>query len=129
MLLLYMTAQQGVSLLTPQVWSPTVKQDLLCTPAGGKLVIINLQKTPKDRKADLVIHAKCDDIMQQIMTRLELPIPPYKRQDSVVVSHTIKPAKARNSDLVRCSLSVQSVHGPLCALPLVKEVEIAFEVL
>jgi hypothetical protein len=30
--------------------------------AGGKLVIVNLQQTPKDKKASLVIHAKVDQV-------------------------------------------------------------------
>lgn len=96
--------------------------------AGGKLVIINLQRTPKDKKANLVIHAKCDGIMQQLMTRLEIPIPTYIRQDAVVVSHTIAPAKTGCSGAFNCNLSVQSVHGVSCPMPLVKGVDIAFEV-
>ena len=96
--------------------------------AGGKLVIINLQDTPKNKKADLVIHARCDVIMKQLMTRLHMPIPAYVRQDSVVVVQTTKPAKSGSSSSFSCVLSVQSIHGPLCPLPLVKEVEISFEV-
>lgn len=45
---------------------------------GGKLIMCNLQKTPKDEIADLVIHAKCDDVMNLLMSKLKLPIPPFK---------------------------------------------------
>ena len=41
--------------------------------AGGQLVIINLQKTPKDKKAALLIHARCDDVMGGVLRSLGLP--------------------------------------------------------
>ena len=98
--------------------------------AGGKLVIINLQRTPKDKKADVVIHAKCDAILQQVMFRLGIPLPSYTRQDAVCVSHTVKRAKAfqPNAPSFSCTIHVQSVHGPKCPLPLVQQVDINFEV-
>ena len=42
---------------------------------GGNLVICNLQKTPTDHLATLVIHAKCDDIMKLLMQKLQYQIP------------------------------------------------------
>eukprot|EP01135_Chromosphaera_perkinsii_P002656 Nk52_evm24s226 gene=Nk52_evmTU24s226 len=39
---------------------------------GCKLVIVNLQWTPKDRASDLKIHAKCDDVLQKIACHLGL---------------------------------------------------------
>ena len=89
-------------------------------------MIINLQKTPKDKKANLVIHAKCDEIMEQLMTSLLYPIPSYTRQDAVLVSHTLKKSK-RLQELI-CTISVQSVHGPKCPLPLVLCVSMDFQV-
>ena len=38
---------------------------------GGKLVICNLQKTPLDAYATLCIYAKCDDIMEALMKKLD----------------------------------------------------------
>ena len=103
---------------------------MVCS-AGGKLVIINLQKTPKDKKADLVIHAKCDAIMQQVLARLDIPLPPYIRQDAVCVSHTVKKAKSSSDETpsFSCTIHVHSVHGPKCPLPLVQQVDITFEVM
>ena len=37
---------------------------------GGKLVIVNLQKTPLDPYADMVIHGKIDDVMDMLMAEL-----------------------------------------------------------
>lgn len=45
-------------------------------PAGSlplraeKFVIVNMQKTPYDGKADLVVRARVDDVMNDLMTRL-----------------------------------------------------------
>lgn len=39
------------------------------------LVIVNLQKTPLDCRADFVIHAKCDDVMVALCEQLGYKIP------------------------------------------------------
>lgn len=39
---------------------------------GGKVVIVNLQKTPYDHMAALVVHAKIDDFMQLVMDELNI---------------------------------------------------------
>jgi len=44
---------------------------------GGKLVICNLQKTPKDNKAKLRIFAKTDDLMKLVMKNLGIEVPPF----------------------------------------------------
>lgn len=42
---------------------------------GGKLVIVNLQKTPFDEICDLRINAMCDDVMILLMKKLSFDIP------------------------------------------------------
>ena len=93
-------------------------------------MIVNLQKTPKDKKANLVIHAKCDEVMQQLMNRLDISLPSFTRQDAVCVSHAVKQAKLCHNDDHRfsCTIHVQSIHGPKCPLPLVQQVDFGFEV-
>ena len=90
----------------------------------------NLQKTPKDKKANLVIHAKCDDIMSSLMSQLQHPIPSYTRQDAVLVSHSLKKGKQLldGAQKYSCTISVASVHGPKCPMPLIQQVEVQFEV-
>uniref|UniRef100_A0A914WDA6 Regulatory protein SIR2 homolog 7 n=1 Tax=Plectus sambesii TaxID=2011161 RepID=A0A914WDA6_9BILA len=61
-----------------------LKQYAFLWPTGeakkrAKIVIINLQWTPKDRVATLKIHAKCDDVMTKLMQQLGAPIPEYCR--------------------------------------------------
>jgi len=43
----------------------------------GKLVICNLQKTPKDKLAHLRIYSKTDDLMKLVMEKLEITVPPF----------------------------------------------------
>jgi len=45
---------------------------------GGRLVIINLQATPLDSLATLIIHAKCDDVMEMLMQKLSYQIPKWQ---------------------------------------------------
>ena len=50
--------------------TPACNIPLRCLKGGGKLVIVNLQKTPKDKKASMVIHAKADDVMFHAMLHM-----------------------------------------------------------
>jgi mono-ADP-ribosyltransferase sirtuin 6 len=37
---------------------------------GGKYVIVNLQKTPLDEMADMVIHGRIQTVMAKVMEKL-----------------------------------------------------------
>lgn len=107
----------------------------LLTPdccAGGKLVIINLQRTLKDSKAHLVIHERTDHVMQQLAQRLNMPIPDYVRKDSLIVRHELRRPKLCIGDPQRSNshffISVESSHGAKCPLPWVTRVEVDFQV-
>jgi len=54
---------------------------------SGKLVIVNLQATPKDSRASVLIRAKTDIVMLGVARRLGLRVPVYERTDSAVVGH------------------------------------------
>jgi hypothetical protein len=43
------------------------------------------QATPKDRRATLVVHAKCDGVMALMLRHLGVELPPFVRRDAVVV--------------------------------------------
>ena len=45
----------------------------------GKLVIINLQTTPADKHADLIIRGYVDDIMRIVMKKLMIEVPSPQR--------------------------------------------------
>ena len=40
-------------------------------------MIVNLQKTPVDESADLVIHGFVDDVIEKLMAKLNLAIPQF----------------------------------------------------
>ena len=53
---------------------------------GGKMVQVNLQKTPLDDNAYLHIHARIQTVMTKLMEKLEMPIPNFKLQRLAEVS-------------------------------------------
>jgi NAD-dependent SIR2 family protein deacetylase len=58
-----------------------------------KVVLINLQATPDDDKADLRIWAKCDPVFEGLMERLAVevdPIPVWRPRDSVPIDQIPK---------------------------------------
>ncbi|GLT57477.1 hypothetical protein SLA2020_304450 [Shorea laevis] len=65
---------------------PVQFADNNCLHGGGMILIVNLQKTPEDKKAGLVIHGLVDKVISGVMGLLNLQIPPYIRID---LFHTI----------------------------------------
>ena len=41
------------------------------------MVIVNLSKTKMDHKADLIINAKCDEVMELVMEHLAIKVPVF----------------------------------------------------
>ena len=50
----------------------------------GKLVIINLQPTKHDKKADLIIRTYADQVFQLLFNKLDLQIPEYQDDNDPV---------------------------------------------
>lgn len=50
----------------------------MTTAIMGKVVMVNLQKTPMDDACVLVIHEKCDKVMQLLFEKLGYQIPAFK---------------------------------------------------
>ena len=65
---------------------PACNMPLGCKPNGGRLVVINLQKTPVDSDCDLIIHERVDKVVKLLMKKLELPIPDFRRSYRLKVS-------------------------------------------
>ncbi|XP_028781743.1 NAD-dependent protein deacetylase SRT1-like isoform X3 [Neltuma alba] len=61
--------------------TPACNLPLKALRGGGKFVIVNLQKTPKDKKACLVIHGLVDKVIAGVMELLNMQIPPFVRID------------------------------------------------
>ena len=88
-------------------------------------MIVNLQKTPKDKKAALLIRGRADEVMKTVMSRLQIPIPVYMRQDTFLI-HTSQ--TSGGSEGISMEARVSSAHGPDCVMPLVQSVDISFPV-
>lgn len=81
--------------------------------AGGKLVIVNLQKTPKDKKAHLKIHARVDEVMALLMWHLKLPIPAFVRFDWLALSQLVFEQGAKANKKIKRNGN-QSNSGAKC---------------
>jgi NAD-dependent SIR2 family protein deacetylase len=55
--------------------SPACEMPVSTVQNGGNLVMINLQKTPIDGHATLILNGKCDDIMRLLMKKLDYDVP------------------------------------------------------
>ncbi|KAA8523544.1 hypothetical protein F0562_009967 [Nyssa sinensis] len=104
--------------------TPACNLPLKSLRGGGKIVIVNLQKTPKDKKATLVIHGLVDKVIAGVMELLNLQIPPFVRIDFLQIIFT--QALSLDKRYVNWTLKVASVHGKKAPLPFIKSVEVSF---
>ena len=51
----------------------------------GKVVIVNLQKTKMDKKADMVIHDYVDDLMRKLVHLLDIKVGEYKEENDLIL--------------------------------------------
>ncbi|KAF7831269.1 NAD-dependent protein deacetylase SRT1 [Senna tora] len=104
--------------------TPACNLPLKALRGGGKVVIVNLQKTPKDKKASLVIHGLVDKVIAGVMDLLNLQIPPFVRIDLFQIILTQGLSIDRR--YVNWTLQVASAHGQKALLPFIKSVEVSF---
>ncbi|CAA0832467.1 NAD-dependent protein deacetylase SRT1 [Striga hermonthica] len=104
--------------------TPACNLPLKCLKGGGKIVIVNLQKTPKDKKASLVIHGRVDKVITGVMNMLNMRIPPFVRIDLLQI--IITQALSLDKKYVNWALRIASVHAKQAPLPFVKSVEVSF---
>ncbi|CAM6084960.1 unnamed protein product [Calypogeia fissa] len=103
--------------------TPACNLPMKTVRAGGKLVIVNLQATPKDKNAVLVVHARVDEVIQGVMNELHLQIPPYVRVDCLRVSYYYAMTRKKS---VKWVLRIASTHGNKAPVPFLESVEITF---
>ncbi|TVU13363.1 hypothetical protein EJB05_40415 [Eragrostis curvula] len=131
-LVLCLGTRLGIDILVPcslQI-TPACNMPLLSIRNGGRVAIVNLQATPKDKKASLVIHGLVDKVIADVMSMLNLRIPPYIRTDFVKLTlrHTLRsvPMASFAEKCVRWTLRVTSIHGLRAPLSFLKSVEVSF---
>ncbi|CAG9536335.1 unnamed protein product [Cercopithifilaria johnstoni] len=67
-------ADLSICLGTTLQITPAGDLPLLVKKNGGKMIIINLSKTKHDRKADLIINGRVDDVMRMLMITLDISV-------------------------------------------------------
>ena len=105
----------------------------------GRLAIVNLQRTHKDEKASLVIHAKCDTVMYNIVKALDLKLPVWYRKDGLTYSYKIEEnyvdRKVSSSEYSRGSkdpskliltVYIAGRGGDKCGIPWLDSAELVF---
>jgi hypothetical protein len=91
------------------------------TAENGKLVIVNLQKTPYHDSAALVIHGFCDTVMNMLMEKLKLPIPAFKLIRRLKITKSIEvPAKRRSFKECLTFSGVDLNENPFSLFPKIK---------
>ncbi|XVF70895.1 hypothetical protein PTKIN_Ptkin11bG0198900 [Pterospermum kingtungense] len=104
--------------------TPACNLPLKSLRGGGKIVIVNLQKTPKDKKASLVIHGFVDKVVAGVMEILNMQIPPYIRID--LFQTILTQSLSSDKRFVNWTIRIASVHGLSAPLPFIKSVEVSF---
>ncbi|XP_071693217.1 NAD-dependent protein deacetylase SRT1 [Rutidosis leptorrhynchoides] len=104
--------------------TPACNLPLKCLPSGGKFVIVNLQRTPKDKKANLVINGYVDKVISGVMELLNMRIRPFVRIDLLQTLFTH--ALSSDERFINWTLRIASVHDKKALIPFVKSVEVSF---
>lgn len=93
--------------------TPACSQPKNTAKAGGKLVIVNLQKTPLTSMATMQIYAKTDTVMEMLMERLSVPIPPFRLLRRFIVgrSHSESNVFAKAVDVYDPTLDVDHIRA------------------
>jgi mono-ADP-ribosyltransferase sirtuin 6 len=95
---------------------PASELPLIAVRNGGKLVICNLQNTPKDRRAHMNIHASVDEVMSGVMAMLSIPIPCFERE----IELCTKVQHAADGGGAGLDVSVHAGVGDDCPVPFVE---------
>ncbi|KAF7140058.1 hypothetical protein RHSIM_Rhsim06G0229800 [Rhododendron simsii] len=107
--------------------TPACNLPLKCLHSGGKIVIVNLQvlliKTPKDKKANMVIHGLVDKVIVGVIDQLNMRIPPFVRTDLLQI--IFSQGLSIDGRFMNWTLRVASVHGKEAPLPFVHSVEVS----
>ncbi|KAF6174787.1 hypothetical protein GIB67_031311 [Kingdonia uniflora] len=138
---MHCTRSDLVLCLGTSLWiTPACNLLLRSVRGGGKMVIVNLQKTPKDKKANLVIHAPVDKVIAGVMHLPNLWIPPYIHVDYFQVciqklpkaqlpcyDHLSSNLLTPNADkYIKWTIKINIVHGLKAPLPFLISVEVSF---
>ncbi|XP_044259827.1 NAD-dependent protein deacetylase Sirt6 [Tribolium madens] len=101
---------------------PSGNLPLRCKKFGGKVVIINLQPTKHDKKADLIINTYVDDVLEKVMKRLGLEIVEYcEKYDPT----RMNPYETLNWNITKCNIKeIKAMYDLYCKKTKKRKLEI-----
>jgi mono-ADP-ribosyltransferase sirtuin 6 len=91
--------------------NPACECPAITKQQGGKLVIVNLQRTPLTDMADMQIYASTDTVMTLLMERLSIPVPPFRLLRRIVIGKTDRSVYARGVDAHDPTLAVGHIRA------------------
>lgn len=92
--------------------------------AGGALVIVNLQPTPRDKDATIVARGRCDEVVAAVVDGLGIQIPVYRRTDALRLRLSVTPGPRKARIL---TLRAASTAGDGCPVPILARLEVALD--
>ena len=66
--------------------------------------------------------------MGMLLAHLNMAVPPYVRTDSFVLSHAVSSPESGSEGGRGVTISLSSVHGPSCPMPIVDSVDFSYPV-
>jgi len=88
----------------------------LSKKTGGKLVIVSLSKTKHDKKADIRIFARVDEVMEGLMRRLGIDIPKSEIVIPILKSqHPLQDKRPRPNSVVKFYSMIDQLKKEECA--------------
>ena len=94
---------------------PASELPLLAVKKGGKLILVNLQKTPKDKHAYMRIQAPVDDVIRGVMAVLGVPVPIFTRSLSLLLVAARHTPLQNSSEYESASVKAESAKEPIAA--------------
>lgn len=117
-------AEIALALGTSLQIEPASKIPLRTVRNGGRLAIVNLQPTPRDKDATWIVRYPVDDVMAALVERLELTLPVYTRTDAVDVRVSLGAAPTGRAGPLVATIHVSSPAGKGCPIPLLALVSV-----
>ncbi|KAI9027833.1 DHS-like NAD/FAD-binding domain-containing protein [Hyaloraphidium curvatum] len=95
----------------------------------GKVAIINLQETPKDKFADLRIFGECDRVFRIVADALSVRVPDYVRRDAWAVEVSWRAVRRKDGAFDHLvDFGLASGHGKHVPAPSIDAVEVTLTV-
>ena len=117
-------AEIALALGTSLQIEPANRIPLRTVRSGGRLAIVNLQPTPRDKDAKWIVRWPVDDVMAALVKKLNLKLPVYTRTDAVDVRVSLGAGPTGRAGPLVATVLVASPAGEGCPVPLLASVSV-----